>query len=143
MNNPEVNPQKAVEVIVFIVSGGTGAAGEQLVRTVLAQFADVRVPVKIIARVNHRQQVEQAVEQAAAANGVIVHTMVNPELRQMLTELAERKQVTAIDVAGPLLEHLSQLLQRAPVGPACTGNCTKPISSVSKPSNLPANLMTA
>ncbi len=116
MNNPEVNPQKAEEAAVFIVSGGTGAAGEQLVRTVLAQFADVRVPVKIIARVNHRQQVEQAVEQAAAANGVIVHTMVNPELRQMLTELAERKQVTAIDVAGPLLEHLSQLLQQAPVG---------------------------
>ncbi|GAB4447106.1 MAG: pyruvate, water dikinase regulatory protein [Anaerolineae bacterium] len=74
------------------------------------------MPVKIIARVHHPQQVEQAVEQAATAGGVIVHTMVNAALRHMLADLAGKQGVIAIDLAGPLLEQLSSLLNRQPVG---------------------------
>jgi regulator of PEP synthase PpsR (kinase-PPPase family) len=108
--------QKTEQTPVFVVSGGMGSSGEQLVRTVLAQFQDIKVPVKIIARVHHPQQVEQVVEQAATTGGTIVHTMVNPELRQMLIELANTKRVVAIDMAGPLLEHLSNLLNQKPIG---------------------------
>lgn len=116
MNEPEARSQNAGETPIFILSGGMGASGEQLVRTVLAQFQDVSLPIKIIGRVHHPQQVEQAVAQAATTGGVIVHTMVNPALRELLIEVAEKKQVLAIDLAGPLLEHLSKLLGQPPVG---------------------------
>lgn len=108
--------QQTEQPPIYVVSGGLGASGEQLVRTVLAQFQNVSVPVKIIGRVNHPQQVEQAVAQAAAAEGTIVHTMVNPALRQLLVDLADEQKVKTIDLAGPLLNHLSDLLQQQPVG---------------------------
>jgi hypothetical protein len=114
MNQSEERSQKTDEPPIFIISGGMGVSGEQLVRTVLAQFQDVNVSVKIIARVHHPQQVEQAVARVAADDGIIVHTMVNPELRQQLIDLAEEKQVVAIDLAGPLLEYLSHLLDQQP-----------------------------
>jgi regulator of PEP synthase PpsR (kinase-PPPase family) len=101
---------------IIVVSGGMGASGEQLVRTVLAQFQGVQMPVRVIARVHHPHQVEQAVARAAAEGGTIIHTMVNPALRQLLIELAEENKVVAIDVAGPLLEHLSSTLGRQPSG---------------------------
>jgi len=116
MAEQETDIQKTDGPPIFVVTGGTGASGEQLVHTVLAQFRGSDIPVKIIPRVHHPPQVEQAVERAAAAGGTIVHTMVNLELRRMLIDQANEKDVTAIDVAGPLLEHLSDQLNQRPIG---------------------------
>ncbi len=38
---------------IYVVSGGTGASGEQLVYTVLAQFPEAQVPGVTVAHVHH------------------------------------------------------------------------------------------
>jgi regulator of PEP synthase PpsR (kinase-PPPase family) len=101
---------------VFIISGGMGASGEQLVRTALAQFQDVGVPVIIIPKVNDTAQLEDAVNQAAKAGGAIVHTLVDVNLRRQLIRLARDRNVTAIDPIGRLLSHLAAALGREPAG---------------------------
>jgi [pyruvate, water dikinase]-phosphate phosphotransferase / [pyruvate, water dikinase] kinase len=101
---------------IYVVSGGTGASGEQVVYTVLAQFPDSGVPVVTIARVHHRAQVEDAIAQAAASGGTIVHTMVDGPLRRLLIERAEGAGLVAIDLMGPLLERLSATLGESPLG---------------------------
>jgi len=101
---------------VYVVSGGTGASGEQVVYTVVAQFPDSGVPVVTIAHVRHRAQVEDAVAQAAATGGTIVHTTVNAELRRLLIRRAEEEGIVAIDLMGPLLQHLSVTLVQQPLG---------------------------
>lgn len=35
---------------IFVVSGGLGSTGEQLVNTSLAQFQDIFIPVKIFSK---------------------------------------------------------------------------------------------
>ena len=42
---------------IFVVSGSTGATGELLARTVLAQFPDVHVPLEIERRVVTAEQI--------------------------------------------------------------------------------------
>ncbi len=101
---------------IYVVSGGTGASGEQVVYTVLAQFPEAGVPVVTIPHVHHRAQVEDAIAQAAASGGTIVHTMVEQALRRLLTEQAAEEAVVAIDLMGPLLEHLSAVLGEQPLG---------------------------
>ena len=64
---------------IFIVSGGTGFNSEQLLRTALAQFPDADVKITIISGIRRPEQLENAVAQAAAAGGLIVHTLVNTE----------------------------------------------------------------
>lgn len=101
---------------LFIVSGGSGASGEQLVHTVLAQFPEERVQVVTLSNVRQASQVEEAVARAHTAGGTLVHTMVNEEMRLYLTSLAAAQGVPEIDLMGPLIGHLQQHTGQAPLG---------------------------
>lgn len=101
---------------IFIVSGGMGTSGEQIVRTALAQFPEAEVQVHVTAHVRQAAQLEEVVAQAAGSNSIIVHTLVNADLRQALIDLARQRQVEAIDLMGHLLTALSALLKQPPLG---------------------------
>ena len=101
---------------IFVVSGGVGASGEQLVRTALAQFRGVGIPVIIVPHVREVAQLEKAVDRAAEVGGTIVHTLVDVDMRQALTRLARNRNVAAIDAIGRLLSHLSSVLGQEPAG---------------------------
>lgn len=98
---------------VFVVSGSTGASGELLVRTVLAQFHRT-TPVLVVPHVRTFADLERVVGQAASAGGAIIHTLVDTQLRHQLTELAQAQHVPAIDLMGPLLDHLTVVLGERP-----------------------------
>lgn len=101
---------------VIIVSGGVGASGEQMVLTVLAQFPDLTVPVITIGNVRQRREIEGAVERAARSGALLVHTLVDEQLRELLVALADEQQVEQIDLMGDLLERLSERLGVLPAG---------------------------
>lgn len=100
---------------IFIVSGSVGASGEQVVNTVLAQFPEQNVPVFTLKHVRAASQVEEAVNQAQAQQGILVHTLVDGEMRTLLTAVAAQKGVLAIDLMGPLLDQLTAVLGQPPV----------------------------
>ncbi len=102
---------------IFVVSGGTGATGELLARTVMAQFPHINVPLHIETHVLGAQQVHQLVAKAAGIPGaIILHTMVNSDCRRLLTVEASKAGVVTFDLAGHLIEHLSRELNVEPVG---------------------------
>jgi regulator of PEP synthase PpsR (kinase-PPPase family) len=101
---------------VYVVSGNLGALGEQLARTGLAQFEGVNIPLRIVQRVRQRHQLERIIDDAARENALIVHTMVNAEMRRALIEQARQKNVETIDALGPFLEYMTDRLQQKPVG---------------------------
>jgi regulator of PEP synthase PpsR (kinase-PPPase family) len=105
-------------VPIYVLSGGTGASGEQLVRTVLAQFPDGQASVRIVAHMRQDEQIERAVAEAARTAGIIVHTLVDPNLRTRLVALANAQDVTEIDLMGPLLTHLTERFGRIPLAHA-------------------------
>jgi regulator of PEP synthase PpsR (kinase-PPPase family) len=101
---------------VYVVSGGAGASGQQLARTLLAQFPGHAVQVIVVPKISGREQLVEVVEQARSTSGTIVHTLVDETLRESLTSLADARGVVAIDLAGPLLSRLAATLGRPPVG---------------------------
>lgn len=101
---------------IYVISGGTGASGGQLVNTALAQFQDVDTPVTIVPEVRHEEQLEDITSQAAATGGVIVHTLVDADLRHRLNNLSRQHKVAALDLIGPLLLQLTDFLGREPLG---------------------------
>ncbi|MEW6749786.1 MAG: pyruvate, water dikinase regulatory protein [Candidatus Latescibacterota bacterium] len=116
MTPSQAQPDAEDPLPVFVVSGGEGASGAQVVRTALAQFQAAAVPVVIISRVRTPAQVDQAVERAAASRGTLVHTLVDAELRRYLAARARQRHVVAIDLMGRLLNRLSGLLGQEPAG---------------------------
>ena len=99
---------------IYVISGGIGASGEQLVRTVLAQFPESQVSISIIAHVRQCEQIELAIAQAARTKSTVVHTLVDPELRQSLVDQAQVHGVAEFDLMGPLLSHLGDRLEQEP-----------------------------
>jgi [pyruvate, water dikinase]-phosphate phosphotransferase / [pyruvate, water dikinase] kinase len=100
---------------VYVVSGGVGASGTQLVHTALAQFPNSQVLVIPIGSVRQVEQIETALTQAQSTGGTVAHTLVDPVLRQMLIDRAQELGIAAIDLMGPLLARLSHVLGREPL----------------------------
>jgi regulator of PEP synthase PpsR (kinase-PPPase family) len=101
---------------IYIVSGGTGSSGEQLVHTVLAQFPESRVPVIRVSHVRQMADIENIVAKAAASGGTVIHTLVDDLLGRALNRLGQEKSVVIIDLMGSLLSRLTEVLGRKPLG---------------------------
>lgn len=101
---------------IFVVSGSFGTSGEQLVRKVVAQFQGIEVPVKIVPRVHHTDQIARIVSEANQKGGLIVNTLENHELTQALIKQADEAQVVVIDLVHNLLDHLASALGQEPIG---------------------------
>ncbi len=102
-------------VPIYIVSGGVGASGEQLVNTVLAQFPNARVTVNVVGNARQREQIERVVTDAKKSNGLIVHTLVETRLREQIVNRAQAENIVAIDLMGDLLAELASITGETPL----------------------------
>jgi regulator of PEP synthase PpsR (kinase-PPPase family) len=100
---------------IFILSGGVGASGEQLVNTILAQFPENSVRTHTIGNVRHPDQIIRVLKQAQAAGGIIVYTLVDEQLHRQLITVATEMGVPTIDLMGPLIDWVSTALGQKPL----------------------------
>jgi regulator of PEP synthase PpsR (kinase-PPPase family) len=100
---------------VFVISDATGTTAERVVKAALTQFKGAIVDVTRYGGVRRSEQVRQIAEEAQAADGIIVHTLVSDELRQLMLEEGRRRGITTIDLMGPLLARLTSLLSAVPL----------------------------
>jgi len=115
MGKRKHKPDKPCFAPIYIISGGTGASGLQLVNTVLAQFPGFEVPVVAKAHVNSITQLQDVLDQSEQTGGIIVHTLVDTLLRNTMNSLGSKGSVPVIDLMGVLMEHLSEMLESNPV----------------------------
>jgi regulator of PEP synthase PpsR (kinase-PPPase family) len=99
---------------IFIVSGGVGASGEQLVHTLLAQFPDEAVRVTTVGNVRLPEQITEALSQAQKIDALVVHTLVDPLLHDHLLHESHEMQIQAVDLMGPIMEWVTEKLGIAP-----------------------------
>jgi regulator of PEP synthase PpsR (kinase-PPPase family) len=101
---------------IYVVSGGMGASGEQLIRTALAQFEEPDIAIIVVPEVRQVSQIEAVVKEAASRHGTILHTLVDLNLRQAMVRQARDRNVVAIDAMGQLLSRLTNVLEQEPQG---------------------------
>jgi len=101
---------------IDIVSDSTGETAERVVRAALLQFPARHTRVRLHDRVRDVASAREAVETAAADGGMVVFTIVSPELREFVHQLCYEKKVEAVDLIGALLGKLSSFLDTEPLG---------------------------
>lgn len=101
---------------IFVVSGGMGTTGEQLARTALAQFEGAGMSIAVVPGVRTEAEVREVVERAAGAGALVIHTLVDHGLRDILVRAAEERGVVEIDSMGPVLDQVAKLVGREPIG---------------------------
>lgn len=99
---------------IFILSGGAGASAEQVVHTLLAQFPEDAVRVQTLGNLRYPEQIDGLLAQARELDALVVHTLVDPALHDHLLREAERLQIRAVDLMGPIMEWVTEKTGTAP-----------------------------
>ena len=99
---------------IYLISDATGETADRVLRAVLSQFRDADIKVHRFNQVRSIADMRAAVETASANPGMILCTLVNRELAQTLSIEAEQYALEVIDLLGPILYKLSDILGVAP-----------------------------
>lgn len=95
---------------IYVVSGGKGLAGNNMVQSLLIQYPNNNVPVIIVPNMTEEHQLITLVKKVKEDDGLIVHTMVNRKLRYFLNDLCRNNAVKCIDYMGQLADYLDEKL---------------------------------
>ena len=107
------NPRRRRHVMV--VSDATGRTADMLVQAALAQFKGTDVETEIIPNVRDGDQLPALFRRASILEAVVIHTFVSQELRNRAQEESLNQGISTVDIMGPLLTRLSDLLEISPL----------------------------
>jgi len=97
---------------LHLVSDSTGETVHSVARACLVQFDDAQAVEHVWSMVRTRNQIDRVIAGVEANPGVVLFTMVNDTLRQLLQEGCRRLQVQAIPVLDPIIGALASYLHR-------------------------------
>ena len=95
---------------VHLVSDSTGETLNAMARAVCARFENVLPIEHIYALVRSPRQLDRALTDIEAAPGVVIHTIVDDELRAALEEGCRKLDMACIAALDPLVSALSRYL---------------------------------
>lgn len=100
---------------VFLLSDATGETVEKIVMAALTQFREKnKVRLKRIGNVRSKNQVYESLDEALAQQALVVYTIVNRELAQLVHDECDSLGLLSIDLITPLLMRLSEFFGRSP-----------------------------
>jgi len=99
---------------VYVVSDATGQTAEGVMRAALIQFDASKVDIHRYGGVRTAAQVRSIVTEASHTGGFIVHTLVSADMRRTVLTESRAADVPTIDLMGPLLARLTDLLAAKP-----------------------------
>ena len=95
---------------IHLVSDSTGETLNAVARAVCARFDHVLPIEHIYALVRSRRQLERVLQEIADSPGVVLHTIVDPELRAALEQGCREADMTCIAALDPLISALGRQL---------------------------------
>lgn len=104
---------KKNDMIVFVVSDGTGDTGSAAVRAAMIQFRD-RWRLRVFRDARTISEVRRVIEQAEAVDALVVFSLVEGDVVEALQREAESRGVVVVDLLGPLIMRVAQRLKKEP-----------------------------
>ena len=95
---------------VHLVSDSTGETLNAMLKATASQFAAAKPLEHIYALIRSRAQMEKTLAEIEASPGLVLYTVINPELRRLLEIRCSELQTPAISVLDPLLNAFTDYL---------------------------------
>jgi regulator of PEP synthase PpsR (kinase-PPPase family) len=95
---------------VHLVSDSTGETLTTLLKATTARFAAAKPLQHMYALIRSRAQLDRALGEIEAAPGLVLYTIINPELRRLLEVRCSELMVPALSVLDPLLDAFADFL---------------------------------
>lgn len=100
---------------IFVISGGTGRTGKQVVRAALTQFPDKDPEIILFADIREIKQIIDILIDAKKYNALLVHTIVDNKLRDFIENESGLMNIKSIDLMGNMIYKLSNLFEDEPL----------------------------
>ena len=100
---------------IFVVSGGTGRTGKQVVRAALTQFPEKNPEIILFSDIRDAKQVKDILIEAKKYNALLVHTIVDNKLRDYIESESSLSGIKSIDLMGNMIYKLSNLFEEEPL----------------------------
>ena len=95
---------------VHLVSDSTGETLNAMLKATASQFAAAKPLEHIYALIRSRTQMEKTLAEIEASPGLVLYTIINPELRRLLELRCSELQTPAISILDPLLNAFTEYL---------------------------------
>ncbi|CAM5793641.1 MULTISPECIES: pyruvate, water dikinase regulatory protein [Brevibacillus] len=102
--------------LIYVVSDSIGETAELVVRAVASQFDRFSIDVHKYPYIEDKESIDEIIASAKEMNAMVVFTLVVPELKTYIVEQAQKHGIRTIDVMGPLLTTLQEMLHEPPTG---------------------------
>ena len=99
---------------VFLLSDATGETAEKMLLAALTQFGRHHVRISRISNVRSKNQVYEALDVALGQRGLVVYTIVNRELAELVHDECDALGLPCLDLLTPLLMKLSAFFGLSP-----------------------------
>lgn len=100
---------------IFVISGGTGRTGKQVVRAALTQFPEKNTEIVSFSDVRDEYRVEEIILDSKKYGAMIVHTIVDTKLREFIETKCKEMNIVAIDLLGNIIHNFSTLFSDEPL----------------------------
>lgn len=98
----------------YVVSDSLGETANQVLKAAISQFDFDDYGIRRFSYVLDRAVLENVLENAVKDNAVVVHTLVQEDMLQLMDEFKENYNLKMIDVLGPSLNVISSLIGEQP-----------------------------
>ncbi|HHW01555.1 MAG TPA: kinase/pyrophosphorylase [Thermoanaerobacterales bacterium] len=107
--------EKNTTPVVFAVSDSIGETAELVTRAAMIQFNSGHVEIRRIPYVTDEEYAREVIEEAKEVeNCAIVCTIILPEVRKYLINLARENNIHIVDLMGPMMDTLSKITDLKP-----------------------------
>lgn len=104
----------AARAVVFVVSDSVGETADLVARAAISQFGGTAADIRRFPMIDDVPALREVVEAARTQPTMIVYTIIVPHLREELKRLTEEHGLPAVDIMGPMIHGLTQVLGREP-----------------------------
>ncbi|WDP93041.1 MAG: kinase/pyrophosphorylase [Desulfobacter sp.] len=101
--------------MIYIASCGEGINAFHLVESTLVQFPDSDITVVKMPHIRTESQVDELIDKVKDIESLIVHTIVNAQLRKYLTRKGLENHIVTIDLMGPIISKIETFLDQPPL----------------------------
>ncbi len=107
--------KKYADPHIYVFSGGKGLPTHSIVKSILVQFPENKIPVKIIHDIMDVQSLEKGIRKVWKSGGFIVHSMVDRKMRELLVDRCREYGIQEFDMVGNLFIYLTTILKQEPL----------------------------
>ncbi len=100
---------------LFVISDSTGETAAMVARAVVEQFEHNKVKLHIVRLVKSEKEIRQVFVQARACKGLVVLTLVDPQLQRVAEECVGEGLVPVIDIMTPFVGKVGAWLDQKPL----------------------------